>query len=850
MAGLTLQIVHVGDIELDAGTLDRIPRLAAVVEGLARQEENTLVVSVGGNFLPGPLLRAGADPSVAAALTAAENARLGLPADIDGDGTADALAGLDAGPARLDIAILNAIGLQASALGNQEFDLGSDALAAAIGPDTGDGELADLRWTGAAFPYLAANLDTSADPALVPLTTDEVLPTDAFAGTAGDPDGAADGARIAAATIATVGGEQVGIIGVTTPLLELISSPEPTTVADTPDAAALAALLQPVIDGLRTAGVDKIVLLAHLDDLAASVELAPLLAGVDVIVAGGASAPEPESYPIRLAGLDGDPVLVVATHAEDGAVGAISLTFDAAGRVTQVGEAALFDADEATVAALWGEADPYGAGTAGEAVTALVDAARAVITDKDGEIVGRTDVFLDGRPGRAESEETNLGDLTTDADLAAARAADATVAVAIKNGGAIGASIGRAVPDGQGGVTTLPPAANPDSGKAAGEVSRLDVESVLPFDNPLELVTLSRAQLVATLEHALTALDADGIVGSFPQVSGMAFSFDPDAAAGSRLRSAAITDDEGIIVDVLVRDGALVGDPALPVRIVTIGFLTDGGDGYPLAGFVAADPAFADRAVLTDTDGTVTEQAALAAHLAANFADTPFAVAETGIAEDGRIQNLGARPDAVLDAPHDLSGTAAGDALAGGAGADTLVGMDGDDTLSGAAGGDLLLGGGGFDSLLGGDGADFILGGAFADAIDGGAGDDGLLAGNTGSDHILGGDGDDRIHGGQGDDILEGGAGADTLSGDLGDDLLDGGEGGDRFAFAAGHGHDRILDFDPDEDRILLTSGLSWQATDSADGVRLELDGGSVLLLGWSAGALGRDVADLILFAG
>lgn len=135
--------------------------------------------------------------------------------------------------------------------------------------------------------------------------------------------------------------------------------------------------------------------------------------------------------------------------------------------------------------------------------------------------------------------------------------------------------------------------------------------------------------------------------------------------------------------------------------------------------------------------------------------------------------------------------------------------------------------------------------------IDGGAGDDGLLAGNTGSDRILGGDGDDRIHGGQGDDFLEGGAGADTLSGDLGDDLLEGGEGGDRFAFAVGHGHDRILDFDPDEDRILLTSGMSWQAADSADGVRLELDGGgSVLLLGWSAGALGRDVADLILFAG
>lgn len=843
MAGLTLQIVHVGDIELDTGTLDRIPRLAAVVEGLTRQQENSLVVSAGGNFLPGPLLRAGGDPSVAAALTAAENARLGLPADIDGDGAADALGGLAAGPARIDVAILNAIGLDASALGNQEFDLGSGVLADAIAPDLAGGDLATVRWLGTAFPYLAANLDTSRDPALAPLTTDAVLPTDAFAGTAGDPDGAADGVRIAAATVATVGGERVGIVGVTTPLLELVSSPEPTTVADTPDTAALAALLQPVIDGLRADGIDKVVLLAHLDDLAASEALAALLAGVDVVVAGGTEAPDPDAYPIRLSGRDGDPVLVVATDAADETVGRITLTFDDSGRVVAVGDAALFETDAAAVAALWGDADPYGPGTAGGQVAALVDAARTVIAAKDGDILGRTDVFLDGRPGRAEVEETNLGNLATDAELAAGRAADGTVLVAIKNGGAIRASIGRVVPDGQGGLATQPPAANPDSGKAAGEISRLDVESVLPFDNPLQLLTVTRAQLVQTLKHALGALDEGGIVGSFPQVAGIAFSFDPDAAAGARIRSAAIVDDQDTVVDVLVRDGALVGDPALPVRIVTIAFLAEGGDGYPLADFAAADPVFADRVELS-----ATEQQALAEYLAANFAETPFAAAETGAAGDARVQNLAARDDGVLDAPHALVGTVAGDALTGAAAADTLSGAGGDDTIDGGAGDDLLLGGDGFDILLGGDGADFVLGGDFADVIDGGAGGDRLLAGNAGTDRIFGGAGDDLLHGGQDGDTLEGGAGADTLSGDRGDDLLVGGAGADRFVFAPGQGKDRILDFDPDEDRIVLAAGMEWQAVAVEDGLRLDLSGGgSVLLAGWTPGP---DLADLILFAG
>lgn len=144
MAAVTFQIVHVGDFELETANLDRAQRLAAIVDGLVRQQPDSLVLSVGGNLFPGPLLTAGGDPAVEDALTAAEDARFGLPAG--------SFAGLAAAPGRVDVAVLNAIGIQASALGNQEFDQGTGVLAGAIGTDGAGLGVAGVRWLGVEFP--------------------------------------------------------------------------------------------------------------------------------------------------------------------------------------------------------------------------------------------------------------------------------------------------------------------------------------------------------------------------------------------------------------------------------------------------------------------------------------------------------------------------------------------------------------------------------------------------------------------------------------------------------------------------------------------------------------------------
>ncbi|OYU34173.1 M10 family metallopeptidase C-terminal domain-containing protein [Novosphingobium sp. PASSN1] len=69
------------------------------------------------------------------------------------------------------------------------------------------------------------------------------------------------------------------------------------------------------------------------------------------------------------------------------------------------------------------------------------------------------------------------------------------------------------------------------------------------------------------------------------------------------------------------------------------------------------------------------------------------------------------------------------------------------------------------------------------------------VTGTTSNDGIFGGTGADGLFGGRNEDELNGDAGNDELTGGTGNDLLRGGLGADVFFFAAGDGHDKILDF-------------------------------------------------------
>ena len=141
--------------------------------------------------------------------------------------------------------------------------------------------------------------------------------------------------------------------------------------------------------------------------------------------------------------------------------------------------------------------------------------------------------------------------------------------------------------------------------------------------------------------------------GSFPQVAGLAFSFDPDLPAGKRVKSLAIKDNKGKIIDVVIKNGNLVGDPNRTFRTVTLTFLATGGDGYPFpktqrVDLISKDTDPSKRTGLATFAPDGSEQDALAEYLAANFRQTPFTQKDVPPAEDSRIQNLKYRQDVVL----------------------------------------------------------------------------------------------------------------------------------------------------------------------------------------------------------
>jgi hypothetical protein len=218
--------------------------------------------------------------------------------------------------------------------------------------------------------------------------------------------------------------------------------------------------------------------------------------------------------------------------------------------------------------------------------------------------------------------------------------------VSLKNGGGIRAAIGEVVEVSEGVFEFLPPQANPLSGKQNQEVSQLDVENTLRFNNGLSLLTLSAADLKAVMEHAFAATVPGATPGQFPQVGGMKVAFDSTQAEGSKVADLWIVDGDGEITDVIVENGELYGDTARQIRIVTLDFLAGGGDSYPY-------PALAENRVdledvLTEV-GTFdfaaagTEQDAIAEYLNTFHDVDAFSEAETPVEEDERIQQLAFR---------------------------------------------------------------------------------------------------------------------------------------------------------------------------------------------------------------
>ena len=157
-------------------------------------------------------------------------------------------------------------------------------------------------------------------------------------------------------------------------------------------------------------------------------------------------------------------------------------------------------------------------------------------------LVGRTDVALNAKSEAGRTEETNVGDFIADS-FRSATGAD----VAIMNGGSIRAD------------NVLP----------TGDLTRRDVLSILPFNNPIVKIEVTGTVLRAALEHGVSQSGGESTQpGRFPQVSGMRFAFDGKRPVGSRIREVTI--------------GAAPLDDKKLYSVALSTFVAGGGDGYEM----------------------------------------------------------------------------------------------------------------------------------------------------------------------------------------------------------------------------------------------------------------------------
>lgn len=649
-----VQILHASDLEGGVDAIADAPNFAAVVEALEKDASSrslpSLLLSSGDNYIPGPFFSAAGDFSLRATLRTVLN----NPAAREGDG-------------RADVAIMNVLGFDAAAIGNHEFDNGPDTFGGLIGTDIRNGT--EARWLGAQFPYLSSNLDFSGEVALSGLFTSSILPTTDFESKLADLNAAANAPKLASAAIVVRGTERFGIVGATTPLVGTISSTGGVTVknpgAGSNDMTALASIIQPSIDALRNLGVNKIILVTHLQQFSLEQALTPLLKGVDIVIAGGSDTRLADStdrlrtgdtaqgpYPTVTTNADNEPALILSTDGQYSYVGRLVVSFDSNGVIqpnsVAAAESGAYATDDQGVIATYGSlAAAFAAGTKGADVKNLTDAVSGVVSARDGNVVGKASVFLEGRRTPVRTEETNFGNLTAQANLFVAQSFDKTVLVSHKNGGGIRNPIGSI--DGATGELG-PNEANPISGKQAGEISQLDIENTLRFNNGLTLITLSREQFKEVLEHAVAASGAGSTPGQFGQFAGVSFSFDPSRPAGSRVSYASLT-SKAAKNPLIVVDGEVQGGGN--IRIVSLNFLIDGGDSYPFPAFITANPTLANRVDLTSAGlpaGKATfapagsEQDALAEYMLEKYSKVPYGIADTAVGDDQHQQQVGTRP--------------------------------------------------------------------------------------------------------------------------------------------------------------------------------------------------------------
>lgn len=401
------------------------------------------------------------------------------------------------------------------ALGNHEFDLGPGPLAEFL--------------KGARFKVVSANVDVSQEPRLQGL--------------------------FAPYAVLQVGGEKVGVIGLTTPDTKEIANPGPTVGFLDPYESAQKAVYE-----LLSRGVNKILVLSHLgygEDL----KLARRLVGVQVIVGGHSHTllgtfPHKElsplgPYPTVVKNPEGKDVLVVQAWEWGKVVGLLEVTFSPRGELLAYKGEALLMTPEVSPEDFFAK----------EALLAYAQPVMALMA----QVIAEAKVDLVGERAIVRRRESNLGNLIADGMLWKTR--NAGTRIALQNGGGIRASIPK------------------------GPITVGKVYEVLPFGNTLVVMDLKGREILEALENGVSQWEQTA--GRFLQVAGLRYAFDLSRPAGSRV----------VRVEVKEGEGYRPLDLEATYRVVTNNFIAAGGDGFTVlknAQGYRVDTGFADAESFMD----------------------------------------------------------------------------------------------------------------------------------------------------------------------------------------------------------------------------------------------------------
>ncbi|KAJ8024043.1 5'-nucleotidase [Holothuria leucospilota] len=245
-------------------------------------------------------------------------------------------------------------------------------------------------------------------------------------------------------------------------------------------------------------------------------------------------------YPLVIKHDEDSNVLIVQTTNFGKYLGHLQMTFDEEGKITHFSGNPILLNSSITQ-------DPD--------TLAEVEAWAIPIRALEGEVVGRSYSFLDGRNPSCRARECNLGNLLTDAFLwehvqFQGDNGWSNVSIAMMCSGGIGKSI------------------------SAGDIKATDVTDVLPFGNTIDVVEIKGRIIVEILERSMQEYDLVILPGFFLQYSGLIVVYDVTQPPGSR------------VVSVLVRctfcaiPNYEVLEKRKTYKVVMPSYLADGGDGY------------------------------------------------------------------------------------------------------------------------------------------------------------------------------------------------------------------------------------------------------------------------------